>query len=79
MTLRKRLAWWLVRVAHRLHDPQYTEAIVAVTASGNQIEIEVTGNDYGCGISAISGLRWNNDDNIHTAGEDGWGFVWRTP
>ncbi|WP_044109812.1 hypothetical protein [Mycobacterium canetti] len=79
MKIRKWLAWKLVQLAARLHDAEYRETISILSASsGSQVCIEVTGDCYGCGVSAIGGLSWCPDGTDDVAVLDGWKFTWRT-
>lgn len=80
ITLRKWLSWKLQCVAARIYDGHWMEQITIETPSGESMYIHIVGDEYGCGISAISGIPW--DDADQQAGEaltavvDGWTFTW---
>lgn len=76
MTFRKWLAWKLVQVAARLYDAEWEESITITTPTGDGIEIDVLGDEYGCGISGTSGIAWGPGE---TAVVNGWAFTWHEP
>lgn len=53
MPLRHRLAWWLVRIAAKLHWTEHTQAIVIKNREGFETaRFYVTADAYGCGIAS---------------------------
>jgi hypothetical protein len=83
-TPRKWLAWKLVQLAHRLHDPEYVEHIGIETSAGRKIDINVIGDEYGRGISSTSGIPWKvcwdvYADPEETAEFEDWKFMWSRP
>jgi hypothetical protein len=84
MNLRKWLAYRLVRLAHRLHNPDWVDHIGIETSSGRAIDINVIGDEYGRGISSTSGIPWKvcfdtATDAEETAEFEGWKFTWSRP
>lgn len=78
MTFRQWLAWRLVRIAHRIHDAEYTETITMVTPSGAHNRINVVGDEYGCGIRSTSGIAWDPSGEFESAEIEGWHLAWDT-
>lgn len=53
MPLNQRLAWWLVRLAAKLHWTEHTQAIVIKNKEGFEAaRFYVTADAYGCGIAS---------------------------
>lgn len=76
-TFRQWLAWRLVRIAHRLYDPEWYQCINITTATGRELRINIIGDDYGCGISSTSEIHWRPEaGGACFAEEDGWRFTW---
>ena len=84
MNIRKKIAWKLVRVANVLHDPEWVDVITAESPGGDRVRITVVSDEYGSGISAISGLDWSleNDADLLdakaplVARQGDWTFKW---
>lgn len=77
LTLRRRLAWWLVRIAYKLYIPEYEQTIRIDSPSGNTYTFTILGDVYGCGISSIAGLSWQRDESgADVAEAEGWTFTW---
>ena len=78
MGTRQWLAWHLVKLAYRLHDPDWEECIVFETPTGHSGRIEVLSSSYGCGVSGTTGIRWKADSGLPlTADVEGWKFTWK--
>lgn len=79
MPLRQWVAWKLVRLAHRLHNPEHEESIIIRDPEGEiAVEFGIISDDYACGISAQMGARmpegWTIEvmpwDDFHETAED---------
>lgn len=53
--MREWVAWKLVRLAHRLHNPEDHECITITDEHGQVGIFEIVGNNYGCGVSSYTG------------------------
>ena len=79
MAPRKWLAWKLVQLAHRLHDPEWVETLEINTKGGSQLRINVLGDEYGCGITSMNGIPWTAAKDLIgplTCELEGWTFMW---
>lgn len=76
MGFRKWLAWRLVRLANRLHDPDWLESIIIQSPSGREYRIEILGDEYSHSLSLTTGIHWQVGDGGVSADVEGWTFRW---
>ncbi|QST89619.1 hypothetical protein [Mycobacteroides abscessus] len=73
MGFRPWIAWQLVCLAARIHNPQWVEHITITTPDGSACSIEIIGDEYGSGISATTGIGWCDQRDGTEAADIGGG------
>lgn len=73
---RKWLAWKLVQLAARLHDAEWEEVITVDVPGWPLVHFAIVADEYGCGVSATSGIGWTVGDSIETGRVGDVEFTW---
>jgi len=76
---RKWMAWKLQQLAARVYYAEWEESITIRTPSGQELVINVIGDDYACGIASTYGIRWDPTPTPMTAEVEGFTFTWTDP
>lgn len=74
--VRRWVAWRLVQLARLFYDAEWREFISIDTPDGKHLRIDVVGDEYACGISSTSGIRWVTSHPVSTAEVSGLTLRW---